>query len=78
MASGVQPHCDGPGAEQIALTWLRRAALRKSWLILNTHDIAPGPSQWGCTPEAMEGLVDEALRLGFEIITVAEGAKLVA
>jgi peptidoglycan/xylan/chitin deacetylase (PgdA/CDA1 family) len=69
---------EGPGGEAKARAWLAKAAARKAWLILYTHDVAAAPSPWGCTPEAFEGLIDAALALGFDIVTVAEGARRIA
>lgn len=66
---------EGLGAEARALRWLDLAAARKAWLILNTHDVADRPSQWGCTPKALAGLVEAALAKGVEIVTVAEGTE---
>jgi peptidoglycan/xylan/chitin deacetylase (PgdA/CDA1 family) len=65
---------EGPDGEGVALRWMMRAAARKAWLILYTHDVAENPSEWGCTPAALERLVEAAERLGFEVVTVAEGA----
>jgi peptidoglycan/xylan/chitin deacetylase (PgdA/CDA1 family) len=69
---------EGPEGEQTARTWLRRAAERKAWLILTAHDVQAQPSPWGCTPDALRRIVKEAVDRGFEIITVAEGARRVA
>jgi peptidoglycan/xylan/chitin deacetylase (PgdA/CDA1 family) len=69
---------EGPHGERDAVAWLRRAAERRAWLILNAHDVAPNPSRWGCQPEVLARVADEALALGFQIITVAEGARQVA
>jgi peptidoglycan/xylan/chitin deacetylase (PgdA/CDA1 family) len=68
---------EGPGGEALAMAWLARAAHRKAWLILCTHDVADPPSPYGCTPAALERLVDAALAHGFEPVTVAEGAARV-
>ena len=65
---------EGPAGEALALGWMRRAAGRKAWLILCTHDVAEAPSPYGCTPAALARLVDRALALGFEPVTVADGA----
>jgi hypothetical protein len=56
---------EGEDGEQVALDWLDKAHRRKAWLILYTHDVAPEPSQWGCTTAALERLVDGALMAGF-------------
>jgi peptidoglycan/xylan/chitin deacetylase (PgdA/CDA1 family) len=66
---------EGADGEQVALDWLDKAHRRKAWLILYTHDVAPQPSQWGCTTAALERLVDGALMAGFDVVTVAEGAR---
>jgi peptidoglycan/xylan/chitin deacetylase (PgdA/CDA1 family) len=65
---------EGPDGEALAMAWMRRAAGRRVWLILETHDVAQAPSPHGCTPDALERLVDAALANGFEPVTVAEGA----
>jgi peptidoglycan/xylan/chitin deacetylase (PgdA/CDA1 family) len=66
---------EGPGGEALARRWIARAAGRKAWLILYTHDVADRPSPWGCTPAALAGLADAALAAGFDVVTVAEGAR---
>jgi peptidoglycan/xylan/chitin deacetylase (PgdA/CDA1 family) len=66
---------EGDDGEQVALDWLDKAHKRNAWLILYTHDVAPEPSQWGCTTGALERLVDGALLAGFDVVTVAEGAR---
>jgi peptidoglycan/xylan/chitin deacetylase (PgdA/CDA1 family) len=66
---------EGPSGESVARTWLERARLRNAWLILYTHDVRPDPSPWGCTPEALAGILDDALAAGFEILTVGAAAK---
>jgi len=66
---------EGPDGEQVALRWLERAAQRKAWLILYTHDVREAPSPVGCTPAAFRHLVDAAVKAGFDIVTVAEGAR---
>jgi peptidoglycan/xylan/chitin deacetylase (PgdA/CDA1 family) len=65
---------EGPDGEALAMGWLQRAARRKAWLILCTHDVSDAPSPYGCTAGALERLVDAALANGFEPVTVAEGA----
>lgn len=66
---------EGDHGEAVARRWLARAARRKAWLILYTHDVAPAPSAWGCTPDALARLIDEAVALGFDVVTAAEGAR---
>lgn len=65
---------EGLDGETVAMSWLARAARRRAWLILYTHDVAEAPSPYGCTPSTLERLVEAALANGFEPVTVAEGA----
>jgi peptidoglycan/xylan/chitin deacetylase (PgdA/CDA1 family) len=69
---------EGPKGEETARGWLDAAEKRKAWLILYTHDVSDTPSPFGCTPGALERLADEAVARGFEIVTVAEGARRAA
>lgn len=66
---------EGPGGEPLARHWLKRAAERRGWLILYTHDVTGAPSPWGCTPAALARLADDALARGFAVVTVAEGVR---
>lgn len=71
-AVGIEGAC----GEQTALAWLDRAAKTpSSWLVLYTHDVRAEPSDWGCTPEALDRLIVAALGLGFDIVPFAEGAR---
>ncbi|HEY3813576.1 MAG TPA: polysaccharide deacetylase family protein [Caulobacteraceae bacterium] len=63
---------EGMGGELRAARWLNRAAQKKAWLILYTHDVSATPSDWGCTPEALERLLEEAIELGFDVATVSD------
>jgi peptidoglycan/xylan/chitin deacetylase (PgdA/CDA1 family) len=67
----------GSDGEALALRWMERAARRKAWLILCTHDVADDPSPWGCTPEALVRLADAAISAGFDVVTVEDGARRV-
>jgi len=66
---------EGEDGESVANGWLDKAKARKAWLILYTHDVAAEPSQWGCTTGALERLIDRAVAGGFDVVTVAEGAR---
>ncbi|HEY5411263.1 MAG TPA: polysaccharide deacetylase family protein [Caulobacteraceae bacterium] len=66
---------EGPGGEAVARRWLHRALTERAWLILYSHDVRPDPSPYGCTPETLARLVDEALEGGAEVVTVAEGCR---
>jgi peptidoglycan/xylan/chitin deacetylase (PgdA/CDA1 family) len=69
---------EGPNGEPRALRWMARAAGRRAWLILETHDVVEAPSPHGCMPQTLTRLVDQALADGFEVVTVAEGAARVS
>jgi peptidoglycan/xylan/chitin deacetylase (PgdA/CDA1 family) len=66
---------EGPDGETIAHSWIKRAARERAWLILYTHDVAPEPSPWGCTPLALDRLIDAAHEHGLDIVTVADGCR---
>lgn len=66
---------EGPDGEAVARQWLETARNRRAWLILYTHDVTPEPSPWGCTPDALARLADEAAAAGFAVVTVAEAAR---
>jgi peptidoglycan/xylan/chitin deacetylase (PgdA/CDA1 family) len=67
----------GSDGEALALRWMQRAARRKAWLVLCTHDVADEPSSWGCTPASLARLADAAISAGFVVVTVEEGARRV-
>ncbi len=66
---------EGDGGEATARRWLHRAVAERAWLILYSHDVRETPSPYGCTPQALARLVDEAQAAGAEIVTVAEGCR---
>jgi peptidoglycan/xylan/chitin deacetylase (PgdA/CDA1 family) len=65
---------EGDKGEAVALAWMERAARSHAWLALYTHDVQAAPSPWGCTPGALARLVRTATELGFEIVTMEQGA----
>jgi peptidoglycan/xylan/chitin deacetylase (PgdA/CDA1 family) len=69
---------EGPDGATTAAKWLDRAVARKAWLILYTHDVRNDPSDWGCTPAALELLLARAKQLGFEIRPVSEALDRIA
>jgi peptidoglycan/xylan/chitin deacetylase (PgdA/CDA1 family) len=66
---------EGEDGEQVARRWMEQARTRNAWLILYTHDVRPSPSPWGCAPEVLGRLIDEAVADGFEVATVGAVAK---
>jgi peptidoglycan/xylan/chitin deacetylase (PgdA/CDA1 family) len=66
---------EGEDGEAVARRWLDEAARRKGWLVLFTHDVRDAPSPFGCTPQVLERLADKARDMGFEVVTLAEGAR---
>jgi peptidoglycan/xylan/chitin deacetylase (PgdA/CDA1 family) len=63
---------EGPGGEARARKWLARAKSKNAWVILYTHDVRDQPSEWGCTPEVLKGLVEGAIADGFQVLTVRD------
>lgn len=60
-----------PEQDARALTgWIDAVADDPGWLIFFTHDIAPTPTPWGCTPETFDRLVGHALDRGCDILPV--------
>ncbi len=66
---------EGPPGPALARRWMAEALKRRAWLVLFTHDVAPEPSHWGCTPDDFAALIDEALASGFEVMTVRDAAR---
>jgi len=66
---------EGRDGAKIALDWLERAAQRKAWLILYTHDVREAPSPVGCTPAVFQQLVTAAKTADFNIVTLGEGLR---
>ena len=66
---------EGDDGETVARRWLHRAVAERAWLILYTHDVRQTPSPYGCTPDALARLVDEAQAAGAAVVTVAEGCR---
>jgi len=67
---------EGADGEAVARAWMTRAVQATAWLVLYTHDVRDQPSDWGCTPQVLDRLVSEAVAMGFEIVTFAQGARL--
>lgn len=61
---------EGEDGEAVAAAWIDRAAAERAWLILYTHDVRETPSPFGCTPGALERLVERARGAGARIETV--------
>ena len=66
---------EGPPGPALARRWMAQALKRKAWLVLYTHDVGPEPSFWGCTPQVLGELVDEAVAAGFEVLTVRDAMR---
>jgi peptidoglycan/xylan/chitin deacetylase (PgdA/CDA1 family) len=63
-----------------SLTFLRhlveRNARARGWLILATHDVAPEPSRWGCTPAFLDAVLRHALLTGSRVLPVREACRV--
>ena len=47
------------------------------WLIFYAHDIQDDPTEWGCTPEQFERLLDVIERSGSEVLTVRDAYQTI-
>jgi peptidoglycan/xylan/chitin deacetylase (PgdA/CDA1 family) len=68
---------EGEHGEDRARAWLGKAADRRAWLILYTHGVEDEASRYGATASGLGRLVGEALLMGFDVVSVAEGAARV-
>lgn len=50
--------------------WVMRAAARRAWIVVYTHDVQASPSQWGCRPEDLDRLLRAAKAAGLRILPV--------
>ena len=66
---------EGDDGEAKAAHWMEQALRRKAWVILFTHAVQDELTRYGCTTAAFERLVSRAVSGGFEVVTVAEGAR---
>ncbi len=66
---------EGAQGEALGRTWLKRARAKGGWLILFTHGVVARPDSFSATVDGFTRLVDEAMALGLEVVTVAEGAR---
>jgi peptidoglycan/xylan/chitin deacetylase (PgdA/CDA1 family) len=66
---------EGKNAVAVALRWMEKAKRSNGWLILYTHDVTEKPSPYGLTPDRFERIVTQAVTMGFDMVTVAEGAR---
>jgi peptidoglycan/xylan/chitin deacetylase (PgdA/CDA1 family) len=68
---------EGDAGEALGHAWLAKAAERRAWVILFTHDIADTARRFGASADGLARLVDKALALGFDVVSAAEGAARV-
>ena len=66
---------EGEEGEALAGRWMDAARSRRAWLILFTHAVEERATRYGCSEAALERLVGRAISAGFDVVTVAEGAR---
>lgn len=88
-AGGQKPNVSSADRNQLAAYFLEkvRGAIQPvkdvidlnrrqaGWLIFATHDIAPDPSPYGCTPEFFEEVVQYAVASGARILPVSSALR---
>ncbi|AWI60261.1 polysaccharide deacetylase family protein [Sinorhizobium fredii] len=57
---------------QMLTRWIDDVVGELGWLIFFTHDIAPRPTPYGCTPETFDNLVRYAVEKGCRVLPVDE------
>jgi peptidoglycan/xylan/chitin deacetylase (PgdA/CDA1 family) len=55
-----------------------RTAASNGWLIFYSHDVAPGASRFGATPDLLRFAIETAQAAGCRCVTVADGLSLVS
>jgi peptidoglycan/xylan/chitin deacetylase (PgdA/CDA1 family) len=58
-------------------TWVMRAASRRAWIVVYTHDVQPSPSQYGCRPDDLDRLLRVAKAAGLRILPVNSALQAV-
>jgi peptidoglycan/xylan/chitin deacetylase (PgdA/CDA1 family) len=61
---------DGVSYQQV----LAQTAQHRGWLVVNTHEVDDGGGPYGCSPQALDTAVQQALDAGCQVLTV--GAAL--
>lgn len=52
-----------------------RNAAARGWLILATHDVAPAPSRYGCSPAFFADVVDAVVRSGARVVPMMRACE---
>lgn len=47
---------------------IENAALNCGWLIIYTHDVGSNPSDWGCTTDEIDSLIENAKQAGLDVL----------
>ncbi len=78
IAQAPAINLDGQAGEAAGAHWIAEAVQRRAWVVLFTHAVGETPSRFGMSAAALGRLIDLALALDAEIVTVAEGARRAA
>lgn len=61
------------GASLADVRWIiDRAVAERGWLIFATHDVAPMPSEYGCSPDFFEQVVRLAVESGARVLPMTD------
>lgn len=60
---------------ETCLEWLKILEKKDGWLIFYTHDVTEKSSQFGCSKELLEKVINKCVEQNFKILTVHETFK---
>ena len=66
---------EGAQGEAVGRRWLAQAKARQAWVILFAHAVEADAAEFAVSKNTLARLANEAIAEGFEVVTVAEGAK---
>jgi peptidoglycan/xylan/chitin deacetylase (PgdA/CDA1 family) len=56
---------------------IQECAARRGWLVFATHDVAPNPSPYGCTPEFLDAIARFAAQSGADLLPMGRACARV-
>ena len=62
-------------SEESIFNWFEKLNQSGGWLIYYTHDVKNNPSEFGCTPELFQKVLDECIERNFPVMSVKDVLK---